>query len=339
MRVLIVKTSSLGDLIHTFPAISDAARAIPDISFDWVAEESFSEIPLLHPAVDRVIPSAVRRWRKSWFNTWIQGDWRRFRQLLRGRHYDAVIDAQGLVKSALITSRARGTKFGLDKKSAREAQASWFYEKTYAISREQHAVSRIRELFSKVLDYEYSDMSSDYGLSVIPDDSIDAKTIIFLCATTWPSKRWPLMFWRKLAVKLTRQGKRIVIPAGNQLERQFAEHIARGVDEVEVLPPMTLTEMASAIMACQAIVAVDTGLAHLATALNRPGVSLYGATSSAYTGTLSPYMWSVQSPYACSPCLLRHCDKLSGNQVPPCTETILPDHVIDMVNKQVESAI
>ena len=339
MHVLIVKTSSLGDLIHTFPAVTDAVRAIPEISFDWVTEKSFSEIPSLHPAVDRVIPSAVRRWRKSWFKAWIQGDWKRFRQLLRRRHYDAVIDVQGLIKSALITSRARGTKFGLDKKSAREAQASWFYEKTHAISKEQHAVTRTRELFSKVLNYEYNDISPDYGLSVVPDELIGEKTIIFLCATTWPSKRWPLMFWRKLAVKLAGQGKRIVIPSGNQLERKFAEQIAKDIDEVEVLPFMTLTEIASVIMACQAVVAVDTGLAHLAAALNRPGISLYGSTSAVHTGALSQRMWSMQVPYVCSPCLLRHCDKLPESQVPPCTETISPDRIVGMLNEQIESVI
>ncbi len=338
MRVLIVKTSSLGDLIHTFPAVTDAVRAIPGISFDWVAEESFSEIPSLHPAIDRVIPSAVRRWRKSWVKAWIRGDWKRFTQLLRRHHYDAVIDAQGLIKSALITSKARGTKFGPDKNSAREAQASWFYDKTYAIGKGQHAVARIRDLFSKALNYKYNDRPLDYGLSVVPDNSINEETLILLYGTTWSSKRWPLEFWRKLALKLIEQGKKIIVPAGNQSERKFAKRIANNIYGVDILPFMNLTEIASVIMSCQAIVAVDTGLAHLAAALNRPGVSLYGSTSAAHTGTLSRYMWPLQASYACSPCLLRHCNKLPESQVPPCTETILTDRVVELVNRQIEFA-
>ncbi len=334
MRVLIVKTSSLGDLIHTFPAVTDAMRAMPDIVFDWVAEESFGELPSLHPAIDQVIPSAVRRWRKSWLRFWMQGDWKRFKQLLQRHHYDAVIDAQGLIKSALIAGQARGIKYGMDKNSARERQAGWFYDRVYAISREQHAISRIRELFSRALNYRYESMPLDYGLSVVPDDSINEETIIFLYGTTWSSKRWPLQFWRELAVRLTDMGKKVVMPAGHQAERRFAEQIARDIAEVEVLPFMTLTEMASVMVACQAVVAVDTGLAHLAAALNRPGVSLYGSTSSAYTGTLSQYMQPIQAQYACSPCLLRRCNKLPESQIPPCTGTILADRVADMVNQR-----
>ena len=103
MRILLIKTSSLGDVIHALPAVTDAARAIPGIRFDWVVEESFAEIPAWHPAVDRVIPVALRRWRKAPFSAWFGGEWHRFRQSLRAERYDAVIDAQGLLKSALLT--------------------------------------------------------------------------------------------------------------------------------------------------------------------------------------------------------------------------------------------
>ena len=124
MRVLIVKTSSLGDIVHTFPALTDAANAIEDIQFDWVVEEGFVQMPAWHPAVDQVIPNAMRRWRRALWKTWLMGDWKRFVKRLQARHYDVVIDAQGLIKSALITRKALGSKHGLDKQSAREALAS-----------------------------------------------------------------------------------------------------------------------------------------------------------------------------------------------------------------------
>ena len=103
MRVLLVKTSSLGDVIHTLPALTDAQRAIPGIQFDWVVEEGFAEIPAWHPAVAQVIPVAIRRWRKHPLQTLRSGEWRRFKARLRETHYDLVIDAQGLLKSAWLT--------------------------------------------------------------------------------------------------------------------------------------------------------------------------------------------------------------------------------------------
>ena len=102
MRVLVVKMSSLGDVIHTLPALTDAAAAIPGITFDWVVEEGFAEIPAWHPAVDTVIPIALRRWRKHPWRDFRGPQWRACRQALRRQHYDAVIDAQGLLKSVFV---------------------------------------------------------------------------------------------------------------------------------------------------------------------------------------------------------------------------------------------
>lgn len=128
MKVLVVKTSSMGDVVHTFPALSDASHSIEGIRFDWVVEEAFQEMPTWHPAVDRVIPSAMRRWRKSWLGTWLKGEWGQFVYKLREQSYDAVIDAQGLIKSALITRKCTAEKHGLDSESARESLASMFYD-------------------------------------------------------------------------------------------------------------------------------------------------------------------------------------------------------------------
>jgi heptosyltransferase-1 len=129
MHVLLIKTSSMGDVIHALPALTDAMRAIPGIRFDWVVEEAFQEIPAWHPAVDRVIPVALRRWRKKPLKALISGEWRRFKRALRERQYDLVLDSQGLMKSAWLAQKARGPRAGFDKKSAREPLASWFYQK------------------------------------------------------------------------------------------------------------------------------------------------------------------------------------------------------------------
>lgn len=146
MRVLLIKTSSLGDVVHTLPALTDAARAIPGIKFDWVVEEGFAEIPTWHPAVGKVVPVAIRRWRKNLWQTIKSGEWRRFKQSVRAEKYDLVIDAQGLLKSAWLTRYVKAPVAGLDKNSAREPLAARFYSRRLAVARGQHAVERVRQL-------------------------------------------------------------------------------------------------------------------------------------------------------------------------------------------------
>ena len=156
MRVLVIKTSSLGDVIHTLPALTDAARAIPGIRFDWVVEEGFAEIPAWHPAVSQVITVAIRRWRKHPLKTLRSGEWSRFKQRLRESHYDLVIDAQGLLKSAWLTRYVKTPVAGLDSNSAREPIAARFYDRPYSVPRGQHALERTRQLFGQALGYSLS---------------------------------------------------------------------------------------------------------------------------------------------------------------------------------------
>ena len=153
-RVLLVKTSSMGDVIHTLPAITDACAAVPGIVFDWVVEEAFAEIPAWHPRVERVIPVAVRRWRKNLFKFFGSDEWARFRGQLGQYPYDLVIDAQGLIKSAVLTRYSKAPVAGLDRDSAREPLACRFYDRLYAVPREQHALERTRQLFAQALGYE-----------------------------------------------------------------------------------------------------------------------------------------------------------------------------------------
>ncbi len=166
MKVLIVKTSSMGDVIHTLPALTDAQKAIPNIQFDWVVEQPFAEIPKWHGAVNQVIPVAIRRWRKNLFSAQTWQAWKSYKQQLQATQYDAVIDAQGLLKSAVLVTRlANGTKYGYDKQSAREGLSSCFYDKTFDIPYQQHAVERIRKLFAMALGYDLPTTIGDYGIA------------------------------------------------------------------------------------------------------------------------------------------------------------------------------
>jgi len=279
VRVLIIKTSSLGDVVHTLPALTDAARAIPGISFDWVVEEGFAEIPAWHPAVAQVIPVAIRRWRKHPLATLRSGEWSRFKQRLGEARYDLVIDAQGLLKSAWLTRYVKAPVAGLDRDSAREPLASRFYDRRYAVARNQHALERVRQLFAQALEYPVPASLGDYGLDrAAMAEGASSPYLVFLHGTTWSSKHWPEDHWRTLAERMDALGWAVRLPWGNATEKARAERIVAGLDHAMLLPKLNLAGVAKVIAGARACVAVDTGLGHLAAALDVPCISLYGPT-------------------------------------------------------------
>lgn len=288
MRVLIVKTSSMGDVLHTLPALTDAQRAIPGIRFDWVVEEGFAQIPSWHEAVDRVIPVAIRRWRKAWFSAPIKAERQVFREAVRAVKYDAIIDAQGLVKSAaLVTRLAHGVKHGMDWSTAREPLASLFYNHRHHIEKQQHAVERTRELFAKSLGYAKPDEQGDYAIAqhFLSHTAVDEPPYcVFLHATTRDDKHWPENHWRDLIGLLKDSGLHIKLPWGAPHEEARAKHLAEGFDYVEVLPKMSLEGVAHVLAGAKFVVSVDTGLSHLTAALDRPNVTVYGPTDPGLIG-------------------------------------------------------
>lgn len=286
MRVLIVKTSSMGDVIHTLPALTDAKRAIPDIVFDWVVEEGFQEIPSWHPAVERVIPIALRSWRKQLWRTWKEKHVKHFKEHLHQHHYDLVIDAQGLLKSAWVTSQVKATVAGYDKTSVREKLASRFYNKRYSVDRNMHAVERIRQLFAKALHYEEPETAGDYGLKreIFIRAGKEKPYIVFLHGTTRHDKHYPESYWRELAELLVDAGYQVRLPWGTSHDQERAERLAEGNSDIHVLPKLNLKSIAGELVNAKAVVAVDTGLGHMSAALGVPTVSLYGATKPSLIG-------------------------------------------------------
>lgn len=334
MRVLIVKTSSMGDVIHTLPALTDASRVFPSIQFDWVVEEGFSIIPSWHPFVDKVIPVAIRRWRKKLFSKTTLNEWKQFRVNLQKTHYDIIIDAQGLIKSAFLTANACGKqRAGLNRQSARESLSSLFYQKKYSVDKKQHAITRVRELFAKALHYPVPTTIADYGIDRNKFVSLDQKPnyLVFLHGTTWSTKHWPEQYWIELTKIANQAGQTIKLFWGNEEEHQRANRIASACEKVEVLPRLDLTGIAKVLSGANAVVAVDTGLGHLAAAFDIPTISIYGPTDPVLTGTQGRLQKHLAAKFPCSPCLSRECTfkdhsslKLENPLYPPCFTDLTP---------------
>jgi len=285
VKVLVVKTSSMGDVIHTLPALTDAMRALPGIRFDWVVEEAFAEIPSWHPAVEHVIPVAIRRWRKALAKTLFGGEWSAYRTALRAEQYDAVIDAQGLLKSAVLATRmARGPKAGLDAASAREPLAARFYDRRIAVPRGQHAVERVRQLFAASLGYPVPAERGDFAIAGHFGAPKGEPYLVFLHGTTRHAKHWPDAHWIGLARLAAEAGLPVRLLWSNQAERQRATHIASASANVAVLPKLKLSQVAAELAGAAGVVSVDTGLSHLAAALDRPNVVLFGPTDPGLVG-------------------------------------------------------
>lgn len=326
MRVLVIKTSSLGDVIHTLPAITDAAAALPGVRFDWVVEESFAEVPDWHDAVERVIPVALRRWRRHPLRTLLGAEWRGFRRRLRAHEYDRVVDAQGLIKSAWLARKAHGRRAGLDRRSAREPLASLAYHARYAVARDLHAITRVRQLFAQALGYSMPAGEPDYGIrrSRFQYTPPPRPYVVFLHGSAWTTKQWPEQYWQALAQRANEAGYQVRVPQGNDDERARAERIIADAPDALVLSKGSLTDMATELANARGVVGVDTGLAHLAAALGVPAVTLYGPTRPGLTGTWGTAQQTLCADFPCAPCLRRECRYTGEASVWPACFASLP---------------
>lgn len=298
LQILLVKTSSMGDVIHNLPVIADILVHHPDAQFDWMVEEGFAEIPTLHPHVRNVIPVAVRRWRKSLFRWKNWNSWRNtlreisdLKKRLALIRYDLILDTQGLLKSAALAKLARGELHGMDANSAREPLASLFYHHKHSVTRNLHAVQRNRMLAALALGYPIPQSPPDYGLSdyCSPGNTLTLPQsyAVFLHGTSRDSKLWPLSHWVTLAKQLASHHLHVVLPWSNPAEEKRAQEIAAQSSNVSVLPKLTLTPLAGILANARLNIGVDTGLMHLSTALGKPSIAIYTDTNPEFTGVLA----------------------------------------------------
>lgn len=284
--VLLVKTSSLGDVIHNLPVVSDICAKLPDAQVDWVVEDAFAAIPRLHPGVRSVIPVAVRRWRRSPLARATWEEISAVKHALRDHRYDCVLDTQGLIKSGFISRLARGRHCGYAAAAAREPLAARFYDDTFAIPKSAHAVERNRRLAAAALGYSV-DMPLKYGISAA---RLDAAWLpappysVLLTATSRKEKMWPDIHWLALANDLNLNGLPCVLPAGTEAERTRARMLEQNMRRAVAAPRLDLAALAGLLAGAALVVGLDTGLTHFAAALGVAVVAVFAGSDPQLTG-------------------------------------------------------
>jgi len=285
--ILFVKTSSLGDVIHQMPALTEARRHFPDARLAWAVEEAYAPLVRHHLAVADVIPVALRRWpwrlyRPATWQEMSQADRR-----LRERAYDAVIDTQGLFKSAAVVWRARGRKHGYDSTSIKEKAATMFYDVRHRVPRDLHAVERNRILTGLALGYA-PEGRPDYGLDRDVWRDSGPPYAVLLHGSARAEKEWPVAHWIELGRWLSRNEVDLVLPWGNEREHRRAIQIAEALSRARVTERMTLDAVARLIGGARFVIGVDTGLLHLAAALAVPLIAIFGGSEPRLTAPIGP---------------------------------------------------
>ncbi len=332
MHILIVRLSAMGDLVQTLPALTDAAKAFPGIRFDWVVEESFAQVPTWHPNVDQVIPAAFRRWGRKPFEAFQSGEFQSFVRQLRSRKYDLIVDEQGGLKSALASRLAIGINAGHDGGGVHDWGAQFLYQKAVAVPKGQHSIQRMRQLLAASLGYEYDPGEVDYGidrsrLGVTPLE-LPQPYLVFIHSTSWSSKVWAESYWAELARTATAAGFNVILPWGDEAERERSLRIAAVDERAIVLPSLSISEKAAIISGARATVGLDTGLSHIAAALDIPSVTIYGATDPHLVGATGENQVWLASTFECVRCHQVECTYPNSAPLKPaCLVEIRPELV------------
>jgi heptosyltransferase-1 len=288
-KLLIVKTSSMGDVVHALPVIDDIHRHHPGAQIDWLVEAPYAAIPQMHPGVRHVLPLQWRKWRRALFSrdTWVAMGV--LRAELRQAGYDRVLDLQGLLKSALWARQAGASVVGYDAESAREPAAAWFYRRTAKVDKALQAVQRCRELAAAHLRYSVPGSAPDFGIrapaaSWLPRGGDYA---VLIPNASRASKHWPERHWVALGNRLMERGMTPVVLWGAPDEQSLAENIAASC-EGDVPPFLKVGEMASVLAGARQVVGLDTGFTHLAAALGRPTLGIYCGHDPGLAGITGP---------------------------------------------------
>lgn len=339
-KILLVKITSMGDLIQMLPALTDAQEAIPGIQFDWLCEDSFQDIPALHPSIRKIIALPYRRWKKNIREAIRSGEIKQFLKSLRAEKYDMIIDAQSNIKSALFALLAKGPHLGLDRTSVREFGAHFFYRKTISIDRNQNHTLRMRELLAKFLNYPLPPSPYNYGIPSSYLEKVDiplpSRFIFLTVIASMQYKLWPEENWEKIIRFLLQQGFDIVMPWWSQAEKERVTRLQNNHPKVHLLPPLNLKQKAYVLSQAKGAVSLDTGLAHMAVALNIPNICLYGPNDARFCGTMGANQQHLTATSPdCVPCNKSRCRFIEeqSHTYAPCMVNIQAEAVEKALNK------
>lgn len=272
--VLLVRMSSLGDIVHTFPAVTDFRRARPHWLLHWVVEEQYLDLARLHPGVDRLIPVAIRRWRHALWSA--RSEVAAARRALGETRYEAVADSQGLIKSALVASQAHGVRTGFARDTAREPLATLFYQQKVSCPAAEHKIERYRKVLARAAGYE-PEGAPDYGLAVpaAPVWVPQAPYCVLMHSTARAAKLWSEAAWVEVGRALAERGQLAVLPYGGPDEEARARRLAAAIPQAVLAPAMGYAEAAGLLGHARVVVGLDTGFTHLAAALGTPVVGIF----------------------------------------------------------------
>jgi len=286
MKILIVRVSSLGDVVHNMPMVADILRHHPDARIDWVVEEAYTSLVRLNTGVRHVIPFALRRWRKSLLAAGTRAEMRRFRERLREEAYDFVFDTQGLTKTGIVMRMARlapgGRRIGLangTEGSGYEGVSRLFHHKSVPVDTRTHAVLRGRLVAAAALGYRV-DTPADFMLAPPrleekPGWLQEGRYAVFFHATARASKQWAPENWVEAAGLLAERGLPVMLAWGSDAEREDAGRLAAQMVNATVLPKLSMMEAVLLAQGAALAIGVDTGLTHIAAAYERPTIELY----------------------------------------------------------------
>lgn len=288
-KILIIKSSSMGDVVHALPVAQDIRQALPDARIDWVVEESFQEIPALSTAVDGRVVTAFRRWRRELLQPRTWHEVRAVKERLQAEHYDAVIDLQGLIRSALVAQWTKAASWGYSADTIREPLAARFYTHTLAVPESLTPVRRYRVMAARVLGYAIDEDRPVFGLRRDMPTALEVEDpyVCLAVNTSRPEKLWAQERWMQLGQRLYEQGLTSVLFWGSPAEKLRAETIADQIPHAKVAPRSSLTALAGLLIRARGLVGVDTGLTHLAAALAVPSVGVIVGTSAALFSLVS----------------------------------------------------
>ena len=288
MKVLILKLTSMGDLMHALPALTEAEQNIKNISFDWVVDKAFSSVPGWHPAVDKIIKTDHRNWKKQLFSSEPREALNLVKKEINATDYDYVVDMQNNLKSAFLSFLSDHRVTGMDASSSREYPAHWAYSNKVNINKSLHAIDRQKELLASSLGYSpTSDIN--YGISKVkflePAMALPARYVVLVQNASWPTKQWPVASWKDLVKHLDGRGVNVLLPSGNKEELLRAKDIASVSKKATALEILPLNEVAYIIDNADYCICSDTGLAHLSAVVGTPSLTLYGPTDTSLIGT------------------------------------------------------